>query len=408
MVRGSLRYVVVAAFAVTGCSALLDVNDIYFAANAGGTNADGGEGGSPGDGGGSSDGGTEGALCMADLAADKLNCGRCGHSCLGGECKSGVCQAFEVSSVAKAPLTHVAVSDQHVFVSTRIRSFDEEGGVWRIPKGGGTAELYSPIRYSEGIAVLGDKLYFVVDDDPNDGAAKTGGFYSCPLVGPAPCAPSLIAASSLPSPVVVDNGRVLYGDGTAGKGIMAYTPPAAPVVFRAGFNPTSMFVSGEVAFFAATFTSPQTPAARLFEIAPDGGFAEKYAYYNNEAQVGRLTGDTSSLFFTAYDLQTTTGGVVRRIPRSGTGTPCDLGGAGNKRPHGIYADSQRVYWTNQGDGVAEPYQNGSLASCEQAGCCTTPTVMWTGNGSPTDVTGDADALYFVTYATGGVWKIAKP
>jgi hypothetical protein len=34
--------------------------------------------------------------------------------------------------------------------------------------------------------------------------------------------------------------------------------------------------------------------------------------------------------------------------------------------------------------------------------------MWTGDGQPEGVTGDADAIYFVTYVKGSLWKIAKP
>ena len=34
--------------------------------------------------------------------------------------------------------------------------------------------------------------------------------------------------------------------------------------------------------------------------------------------------------------------------------------------------------------------------------------MWTGDGQPEGITGDADAIYFVTRTKGSIWKIAKP
>ena len=102
------------------------------------------------------------------------------------------------------------------------------------------------------------------------------------------------------------------------------------------------------------------------------------------------------------------GGVVRRVPRAGGPAPCDFGGNGNKRPYGVFADATRVYWTNQGEGVAEPYTGGSLVSCDVAGCCTTPDVMWTGDGQPTAVIADVDAVYFTTKGKSSLWKIAKP
>ena len=341
---------------------------------------------------------------------DTKNCGRCDHSCLGGACTAGVCQAVELASVAGAPMTRIAVSEQHVFASTGIRLTSESGGVWRIPKAGGAPELYSPIRYSEAMAIVGDTLYFVVDDYIKDGTPdQTGGFYSCPVTGPAPCTPTLIAPAESPRAITVDNGRILYGDGRVGKGLMAYSPPAAPVVFRDGFGSlSSYFVDGPNAYYVLTQSPPgPPPAAKVFEILTDGGVDQKYVYANAHAQGGRLAGNANEIFFTAYDYQDSTPGVVRRIPRTG-GAPCDIGGTMVKRPYGIYVDGTRVYWTNLGDGAAEPYTNGGLMSCEQAGCCTTPKTMWTGDGQPEGVTGDANAIYFVTRAKGSVWKIAKP
>jgi hypothetical protein len=404
MTRRPFRYLLAATLALTGCSALLDVKDIYFDPSATSGTAEAGTDGTTTTEGGQTDGGTESTTCVADTMTDPLHCGRCGHSCVGGTCAAGVCQAFELSSVTDAPLAYVAVSDQHIFVSTRITLTTQEGGLWRVPKAGGKPELYSSIRYSQGMAVVGDKLYFVVDDY----AADTGGLYSCPVIGAAPCAPTRITPAESPQSVAVDNGHVIYGDDRAGKGMMVYAPPAAPASFRDGFGFSgSNFVDGQHAFYVATLYSPLPTRAKVFEVFTDGGVDEKYAYDNAHASAGRLIGNANELFFTAYDYQTTTGGVVRRIPRTG-GTPCDFGGSTNKRPYGVYADGTRVYWTNMGDGADEPFANGSLASCEQAGCCTTPTVMWTGNGQPEGLTGDGDAIYFVTYAKGSIWKIAKP
>jgi len=189
---------------------------------------------------------------------------------------------------------------------------------------------------------------------------------------------------------------------------MAYAPPAAPVVFRAGYGfPLSVFVDDQLALYVATTLVP-AQRAKLFEIAPDAGFAERYSYESPSASSARIIGDATSLFFTAYDLTAPGKGVVHRLPRLAGGTPCDLGGTVNDRPYGIHADPTHVYWTNQGTGAAPPYDNGSVVSCERSGCCTVPDVMWTGSGGPTGITGDTTALYFVTASSGTIWKIAKP
>ena len=401
--------VVAAALGLTGCSALLGVNEIFFDANAvagGGGGGDGSPEGSTTDG-PPGDGGADAFACMADFQNDKKNCGRCGRDCFGGACDGGKCDAVELASVPGAPLFHLVVSPQHAFVSTSIGFTTENGGIWRIPKGGGAAEAYVTIRYAQDMAVLGDKLYFVVNDAPANGADTHGGFYSCPLVGASPCAPTLIAVATNPRGITLDQNRVFYGDALVGKGMMVYAPPAPPTVFRADFGfPYSYYVDGTSAFYSVT-TGNALRHAKVLEVFADGGVDEKYFYEGANAADARLQGNASFLLFTAFDYQTQTGGVVRRIPRGGS-APCDYGGNGNKRPYGVYSDATHIYWTNQGDGAKEPYLAGSLATCDLAGCCTTPDILWTGDGRPTAVTGDADAVYFTTKAKGSLWKIAKP
>jgi hypothetical protein len=355
-----------------------------------------------------SDGGADANACGASLQTDGKNCGRCGHDCLGGACSAGKCQALSLGSAPSgAPLMFVAVSNAHVFVSTQVVNATEIGGIWRVPKGGGTAEPYVSLRYVNDMALLGDTLYFVVIDLPANGAGQTGGLYSCPSTGAAPCAPTLVAAATYPPAIAIDKGRILYGDDAPGRGLMAYTPPAAPTLFVADYGfPTNLFVDGQDIFYSAGIIAPQ--AAKLFERAPDASAAVQLAAYSGPTTLtGRLAGDATSVFFTAYDVKAPGGGMVRRVPRLG-GAGCDFAGSSNARPFGLHADASRVYWTNQGKGASAPYVDGSVVSCDRSGCCSTPDVMWTGNGTPTGLAGDADALYFVSSRTGTIWKLAKP
>jgi hypothetical protein len=39
------------------------------------------------------------AGCLADVSSDPQNCGRCGHSCLGGACEAGVCQPYLIATI---------------------------------------------------------------------------------------------------------------------------------------------------------------------------------------------------------------------------------------------------------------------------------------------------------------------
>jgi hypothetical protein len=400
---------------LTACSAIIGVNDLTYDENA-----DGGIGGQPEGGGGGPDGatpppgpvdgGSDGpATCVADLQTDPKNCGACGHDCFGGACTVGKCGPVELGTVTGAPLRDVFVSDQYVFVSSYATLVTEPSGIWRIPKNGGSVEQYVTTRYAEAMTALGDKLYFIVDDTKEDGADHHGGLWSCPLTGASPCAPALIAGAESPVSIALDGNRVLYPDSAAGKGIMAYTPPAAPTVFRDGFSAAhALFVDGQKVFYSTVlFTSPQQ--AKVLEVFPDGGFADTYVYASDSADDGTLVGDPSVLHYTAYDFDTTTSGVVRRIPRAGSSaTPCDYGGTTNERPYGVYVDATRVYWTNQGEGANEPYTGGTIASCPLAGCCATGEILAPSDNEPLRITGDADAIYWVENANGKVWKMAKP
>jgi len=207
--------------------------------------------------------------------------------------------------------------------------------------------------------------------------------------------------------MTVDQGKIFYGDGAPGRGLMVYTPPSAPTTFRigAGFA-NNYFVDEADAFYQATvFVNPRR--AQLFRALVDGGAEAIASFASEDAYAGVLRGSKTDLLFAAYNRLGAPDGVVRRIARAG-GLPCDYGGASNHRPYGVLADATRIYWTNMGDGAAEPYTNGSLATCELSTCCSTPEIMWTGDGQPTGLADDAEAIYFTAKTTGAVWKIAKP
>jgi hypothetical protein len=403
-------WAVLGASALVGCASILGAPDLTYDPNAtaGGDAAAGGDGALGGDGASGGDGAAgDAGTCNADLQTDPKNCGRCGHDCVGGQCNAGTCGAFQLANIPNAPLRTVVADDTYAFVSTRITLTTQAGGIWRVPKSGGAAEPYVTLRYATGMAIVADKLYFAVNDAPENGTVH-GGLWSCPRVGAAPCTPTLVAAADSPYAVTTDGTRVFYTDSTAGKGLMVDVPPAAPTVFRLDYNAgNSLFVDGVDAFYTTTiYSSPQI--GKLIQILPDAGYTEVSVYQSNTAEGAEVSGTAASLLFTAYDYQTTAGGVVRRVPRTGAGTPCDYAAGKNKRPHGLYQDATRVYWTNMGEGDPEAATGGSVASCPLAGCCTTADVLWSGDGQPDGVTGDATALYFVTYAAGSVWKVAKP
>jgi len=75
--------------------------------------------------------------CTADIATDANNCGRCGHSCLGGTCSQGRCQA-QVLVGSEAQPTYLALHDDRVMYKAirKFGSFDNEALV-SVPLTGG-------------------------------------------------------------------------------------------------------------------------------------------------------------------------------------------------------------------------------------------------------------------------------
>jgi hypothetical protein len=398
-IGAAFAFAVAAAASGCGSAYRADTTDAGDAASDVATNAD------------ATDGASDASACGADLLSDPKNCGRCGHDCLGGTCDSGRCGPVLLANTG-AKLWRVVVSGAYVYVSSIVQTLREPGGLWRVPLTGGPAELYVSFRRAEGMAVLGDTLYFVVDDPAANGADAAGGLYSCPTTGPAPCMPTLIVAAEQPRAVSADQSRVFYTDKTSGKGLMVYVPPGPPVQFRdvnyvSIGSANNLVVDGADSFYSVGGIAGLDRTASLLQVLPDGGMADLYLYRTRSGADGRLFVTPDAMFYTAYDFDAnSTAGVVRRIPRT-SGAPCDVGGATSTRPFGVYADATRVYWTNQGEGQAVPYKNGRIASCGLTGCCASPELVWTTPEQPTDITGDSSALYFVTQS-GLVLKLAKP
>ncbi|MDB4942097.1 MAG: hypothetical protein JWP97_1631 [Labilithrix sp.] len=389
----------------TGCGALIGTKDIFY--------DDLGDGGAPeastADGPATGDAGTDAAACTAQVDTDAKNCGRCGHDCAGGECRGGRCQAVQLAAVSNAPLYDVSTSAESVFATSYVSLVTEEGGIWRVAKAGGLPEKYVDLRSAVASVVLGDTLYFVVEDTgPAGTGTGTGGFYSCPVKGAAPCTPHLIAASTGSSAMSLDGTTIYFEDATDGRGLMRSVNGAVPTVHRSGFGfGANCYADDAHAFYTAALTNSPRHTT-LFEAFEDGGANVVSTYPNEFADPGTLKGTADYLLFTSYDIKKTSGGVVRRIPRSGTVAPCDFGGSTNKRPFGVSYDATRVYWANQGDGDDQPYLGGSVVTCELSGCCAAGDPLWSGDAWPTAVTVDDSAVYFVTRATGGIWKVAKP
>jgi hypothetical protein len=355
------------------------------------------------------EGADTGPASCGDTRVDPQNCGRCGHDCLGGTCSAGACEPVGLATLGGTPLARIVLAPGYVFVSTLTTTTVQPGGIWRVPQAGGAAELFVAVRLAEQMAVVGDTLYFIVDAPQGAGAGQQGGLYSCPWAAAAPCAPTLLAASDRPTALAVDQGRLVYADAV---GVSSYALPLGPPtpLMSLPLAALSLHADGDAVFYTSLGpTAGGKTIAGLTQLTPSKGTSlDLYLAIGVLATPGALVGAPDALYVAVFDGLAMAPSVVRRVPRTGATTPCDYGGSGNARPYGVHTDATRIYWTNQGGGPSRPYTNGSVVSCALAGCCATPTVHWTGQGQPSVITGDDVALYFVTSASGFVWKLAKP
>ncbi len=413
----AIRIVVAASIALGGCGALIGTRDLEFDPSAS-SSSGGTEGGSDGPGSADSPSGTDGpnvdggdgGPCTADTTKDPKNCGRCGHDCLGGECKDSKCEAVRVGALIDTPLGYVTVSSKYIYVSTRIALTTEKGGIFRFPKDGpgGTGELFVDIRYAQAMAIVGSRLYFLVEDDPANDVDKFGGFYSCALDAPGQCTPTRHAVADNPRALTAAGGKLYYGESATGSGMREFTPPSTNVLFRDGYNPPNLYVDGPAAFYSVSVGGASS-TAKVIEVFPDAGYTERTIFFSGfAADVGDIFGSPQFVIATAYDgTGSSERGIVRRLPRVGSVSACDFASGNNKRAYGVWADEKRVYWTNEGTGTDHPYTGGSLSSCDINGCCTTAETLWSGV-EPRAITGDAVGVYWVSRTEGAVWKLAKP
>lgn len=106
-------------------------------------------------------GGNDGSVaCAENLASNSLNCGACGHDCLGAACTAGVCQPTVIGDVQGFLPPHgLAIGSSDVFFYGPYDSL-----LGRFSKYGGPMQTYGNTgARPTGVGVHGESLYWSVD-----------------------------------------------------------------------------------------------------------------------------------------------------------------------------------------------------------------------------------------------------
>ena len=153
-------------------------------AGTGGTSSQAGAGGS-GTGG---IGGAGGTTTCTNTTTDALNCGGCGHSCLGGACAGGICQPLLLGTV---PVTDFA--DETVVLGGKVYVFSDPSttgnrtNVWQVDAS--TPSTPTEVTTNGRVSCIMDgQLFWTTYDSPYRA-------FSCTLSNCAPTATPIVTLS---------------------------------------------------------------------------------------------------------------------------------------------------------------------------------------------------------------------
>jgi hypothetical protein len=351
-----------------------------------------------GDGGG---GGGDGAC--TSTTSDPLNCGTCGHDCLGGACMAGQCQPFLLAKNQAGPFMVTQFADRVFwtdFEGSTVQSADKvDASMNLIASGTNGADM--PI----GLAVDDSGVYFA-----NNGTSGT--VLACS--NPANCqvATTLFDAGFGNSDLALNGGDVYW--------LQSYGDEVDRVPITGGNYQT------------LAMTDTNSNAALLARIATDGQFIYWSETNNDIVRRKSLTGgtpttiytvssgsapsalllDTGVLYFATFGVNNGTGTIASGSP-DGTGGAQTLA-ASQHNPYALASDSEAIYWTAECD--FDTSENvvmgtGGVLSCAKAGCGGNPTVLATGLSDARGIAVDDVAIYFATFETGmgdgKIWRLAK-
>jgi hypothetical protein len=310
------------------------------------------------DGGGAKDV-TVDAPCLADVGTDPLNCGRCGHDCLGGQCLSGVCQQTVIYE-GDTP-SSLSVQGPNLFVTVDT-SDPEDGYLFRCSITDCQASktvLASSLDQPWFSLVADGGVYWVNGGDQDGGSVtQSGSVLSCPGTGCPEAGPIVYAANG----VGEDGGADLTG---------------------LAIDSTYLYWGETLSFGGATGRISRcaiTACASTLEHLAGGFTSIPYA----------LAVDPSYVYWT--DLGTS---QIERCSLPSCGGNPEIFAGNQASPTGIALYNDTVYWTNGAD-------PGTVLSCPVAGCGTMPTTVASGQHNPYAVVADESGVYWTNIDDGSV------
>jgi hypothetical protein len=312
-----------------------------------------------------------------DLETDPDHCGGCGHSCLGGECVAGTCQAVELFT-GKGRLFMVHVDDDYIYYGgdgVDVGRMDKDGSNDTILVPAGAEPQTREYCYDSAITpnavvwgndwvqpgvrgcllpdcqggvqtfVPGINLYGLAYNPFND----TVYFNQGPDIVQAAWmgAPSLfVAGAGTARSMTTDDAFVYWGAHLAADDVhlrkvpIAGGPIAELVIDRPMMGP-DIEVASDYVYWSED-------AQIYFAPLPNGiGGAAPTQFGSSGTTVRYMAVDDTHLYWTATSMDI---GTVQRCPLDGCGGPPEVLGQ-SPQPWGITLDGDAVYWVTEQGGI---------------------------------------------------------
>jgi hypothetical protein len=328
------------------------------------------------------DASAEGAACPSgtNFDTDPNHCGRCDHSCLGGVCRTGVCEPFRV---ARGDSTWFLALDPNNVYFTDLGP----GGIFYCPRGGcpGSSILLT-MPFDTSAAALAVEHGVVLYSTP------AGTIVACP---PAKCmtAPTVLVAAT-------PDSRTLHTDGTAAYWVETGEIRSCPL---AGCASATTLATIPLASPGAT--DALIVEQRYAVTTTRGTYActlpacADLAILGGPVQSEAIASDGTNLYWFEYPASQ----LVRCDAVLGChGAPTVLQ-SGQEYTEDAVSDGQVLFWPAK--------TSGRLLACALPGCAGAPRAMALGQNQPTSVALDETAFYWTltgtTSNTGGVMRLAR-
>jgi hypothetical protein len=341
------------------------------------------------------------------VGEDPMNCGSCGHSCLGGACNSGTCGAVEVAA-GQGSVSWIAVDTSSVYWTngTSVRACAKSGC-------GQPTVIASGLVNAGEIVAGGSQVFWGECDLTSD--AGNNGLFGCPSTG-CKGTPALLSDPQCVTGVGLDvtNGEVYFGYGNLYRCPLGGCSGSPSDLASVGYV-SSIVVEDSTVYFSvsdghlvsggatgglgqctAEYCSPT--GGELVASAPNlsvstPSFVGNYAYW---AATAFRSPDQA--FLSEIVPTVVSGQVVRANIEEPTGGPAEIIVDAGAPTFAVASDSGLYY---------NDFAAGTISYCSSLGCESGAVVVVQGQGKPFAMAQDDTAIYWGNWGDGRIMKLAK-